>query len=561
MSNNFVFGAAFHMDVILWGLRNIVRTFVNFLVWFWFLKIILSALMSMDIKGMATDMLRLFLAAILIQSSRFIMSATVDMGTAATAAVWWLAQTVFADDRAEQKNYLLAPQEVKVKEGGLDERYWNFTISGSTDFTLEQVLPNADSVSGPLLFMWMSILEFTKATTLSTDAQWEISQKATKSFIKLMVIIMYIIPIVLLAIVSVVRLVRLRLWIILSPLIMFDRAMKVWWWSGGLKWLTEKINATPGEVLWLVFVPAAVVWCMSIWLILVVSIYGVIEQRWDYSAFNTETLSSTKPATIQWWASATAQVDGSLFKDVWYRSAGIVWELILAIFTIAMLRWLLKVWFSVSSITQKIAEQAFGAVKTFAMTTPILPLWDYGSISAGAMKWGRGAVDNMAKFMWLNKEQRDENNEVRSKEITWKLGINDSYDISLSTLNNVRALNGFATGTPWSLTAAQKEIVNDKYIGKSGAVEYNGKIERMIWEWLNTSTTWNTAGYAYIQNLLPAPDKGTMTQEEFVSSPYMTRFLKYVFAGNNVENWTSLRAALQDTSITGAAKNTRYDVK
>jgi hypothetical protein len=87
MSNDRVFGAALHMDVYLRKIWNIMKNFANFALIAFLLGSLVKSLISKEdlkIKELVTKTL---IAGVLIQASRFMMGALVDVSTVAVSAI------------------------------------------------------------------------------------------------------------------------------------------------------------------------------------------------------------------------------------------------------------------------------------------------------------------------------------------------------------------------------------------------------------------------------------------------------------------------------------------
>jgi hypothetical protein len=87
MTNDWVYGSIIHMDIYLWKIWNIMKNFANFgLVAIVLYKIFdnLVGKKNIDVKSI---IIKTLIAGILIQASRFLVGALVDLSTIATAAV------------------------------------------------------------------------------------------------------------------------------------------------------------------------------------------------------------------------------------------------------------------------------------------------------------------------------------------------------------------------------------------------------------------------------------------------------------------------------------------
>jgi len=87
MSNDFIYGTFIHLDSALFKLRNYMKNIANFMLGFLFLFGILKAFFTKDAFEIKKVLPRYLIAGVLIQMSRFIMGAFVDLANIATAAV------------------------------------------------------------------------------------------------------------------------------------------------------------------------------------------------------------------------------------------------------------------------------------------------------------------------------------------------------------------------------------------------------------------------------------------------------------------------------------------
>ena len=136
MTNDWVFGAALHMDTYLRKIWNIMKNFANFGLLAFLLGTIVKNLIKggdMQVKQLITKTL---IAGILIQASRFMMGALIDVSTVAVSAVGSFPSS-FMQDNAGFKNRMNAA----VKE----IRKTNVTFDGAAD--INSVIKTNDASS------------------------------------------------------------------------------------------------------------------------------------------------------------------------------------------------------------------------------------------------------------------------------------------------------------------------------------------------------------------------------------------------------------------------------
>jgi len=94
MDNTLVYGSMFHLDLPLWKFWNIMKNFANFTMGFLVLVAILKGFFTKEGMGTLKDgksplglIKKTLIAGVLIQASRFLLAATIDVSTVATYAV------------------------------------------------------------------------------------------------------------------------------------------------------------------------------------------------------------------------------------------------------------------------------------------------------------------------------------------------------------------------------------------------------------------------------------------------------------------------------------------
>lgn len=95
LDNSLVYWSVFHLDAPLRSFRNIMKNFANFALWFLLLYSIVRSLLKKWWTWWAMKIVKnTLIAGILIQASRFLLSAVIDVSTIATYAVWWIPMTI-----------------------------------------------------------------------------------------------------------------------------------------------------------------------------------------------------------------------------------------------------------------------------------------------------------------------------------------------------------------------------------------------------------------------------------------------------------------------------------
>ncbi len=113
MDNQLIYGSFMHLDTSLWNIWQIVRNFANYALWLLFLVAILLYNFSPKgkielwsfVKGISTPkelITKTLIASILIQASRFILMAAIDLSTVLTYTVGAIPTTIIATTDAKE---------------------------------------------------------------------------------------------------------------------------------------------------------------------------------------------------------------------------------------------------------------------------------------------------------------------------------------------------------------------------------------------------------------------------------------------------------------------------
>ena len=111
LDNTMVYGAVFHMDAPLRQFRNLCKNFANFGLGFMILWSILQNIFSLwSGKTKPIDTIKkAAIAGILIQLSRFVVAATIDVSTIATYAVGGIPMSILRTDTTLKNTKILQP--------------------------------------------------------------------------------------------------------------------------------------------------------------------------------------------------------------------------------------------------------------------------------------------------------------------------------------------------------------------------------------------------------------------------------------------------------------------
>ena len=124
MDNTMIYGSFMGLDVSLWNIWQLVRTFANYTLWFLLLAWILWYNLSWQdsMKGIKLpDLLKkILIASVLIQASWFMMMVLVDLSTVLTYSVWWLPYSILNDKT------LWSWDDAKMFKMNVDFELWDY---------------------------------------------------------------------------------------------------------------------------------------------------------------------------------------------------------------------------------------------------------------------------------------------------------------------------------------------------------------------------------------------------------------------------------------------------
>lgn len=111
LDNTLVYGSFLHLDASLWSLRNIMKNFANFALWFLVLFAIVKNLFTAPFGGWWDSknwspiniIKKTLIAGVLIQMSWFLMAAVIDVSTILTYSIGGLPMTVM-ENNPDTKN-------------------------------------------------------------------------------------------------------------------------------------------------------------------------------------------------------------------------------------------------------------------------------------------------------------------------------------------------------------------------------------------------------------------------------------------------------------------------
>ena len=133
LDNSMVYWAVFHLDAPLRKFRNIMKNFANFILWFLVLLSIIQSIFTLEWHKKPFEIIKqTLIAGILIQASRFLIAAVIDISTIATYAVGWIPLNVMKSTNLWEKKVLWVNWTMNLN----DIIDWNYEDKNTNDFTI-----------------------------------------------------------------------------------------------------------------------------------------------------------------------------------------------------------------------------------------------------------------------------------------------------------------------------------------------------------------------------------------------------------------------------------------
>lgn len=422
LTNKRVYGEGFWLDVLLRKYWNVIKNFANFWLWFYFIYVILKWLIwtwknSIE-QTLKNNLLWLVIAWIWIQASRFVTAFFIDLSTVTLAAAGSFPSAVVSSSPAAEeslkrslnKAFDISNAELtwwddvqiqKVKEISLfskDSKVSEFlnVFTGRVQLNtwlsysnmIDKILPSANNVSGPLYFMWLSILD---TTNINTIDQTNIKATIYNTIIQWWTTIIYAIEMLVLCVIALIRILYLWMFIVLSPIAVLLRCIqqswqKIWWEN---KWLNKIISNIKFDTFLInVFKPTIVVLWLWIAVIFTSLMTNIIQSSANSNEgtfdFGAVKFSSRKdPSTLGESAGDTTYTT-TMSHDLFSFTLSHVWkpflELIISILTIILVYQIIKiavkmwnwddfVWKSINSLQEWVWD--------ILWKTPVIPVSGY----------------------------------------------------------------------------------------------------------------------------------------------------------------------------------------
>lgn len=466
MTNDIVYGGFLHLDSTLWTFWNVMKNFANFFLWGLVLYAILRNLLSAVWKSGNSKWWPLnvikntLIAGVLVQMSRFLVWAVLDVSTVCTAAIWafpaqFLAssnefQTSFSKDLGKIVKNKVVIDYSNTNPVRLEALTGNALTWDDVNSLIDTLLPSTESLSGPLIYIWMLVFNFSDYN-IQQVADWESWRDLFLAIgINGALLLAYTVMMVLLFIFNLMRLLILWIAIPMMPFIilmtLFDFKIQ---WS-----FSEILNIK--NLLKLVFKPVILTWALGLILIILVLIKWIINKDAtkieidDQNLVLTSQVQEDEKYNSEMSISGLLDVNLNWFKD-WFA------DIIVYILWICLIYFVLKLATIKTGI--KFIDDAMSGVfeRVWKIMTnlPIVPIPWWGNVSIDTLKNHLNSDSVLTKAVWID--------EVRQSErIDKMLGVESTlYDSLHPRMSREKFLE------------RAYEISASKWITSIGAMEKN----------------------------------------------------------------------------------------
>jgi len=425
MTNDRVYGSILHMDIYLWKIWNIMKNFANFTLVAIVIGSIISNLVGKKEMNIKDIIIKTLVAGILIQASRFLVWAVVDISTIAVSAVGAFPSSFLKSDIALQTNIKDSLKKtptrylIDINTGSIQPI--DTTYVDRSD-TWDEILPTYNSVSWPLIYLWMSVFKF--QNYLDTQGSTSGESLTISFLLRFVLIFFYTLWLALLFIANIIRVVFLRIFIIGSPfIILFTLFKDKLWVKEGGKWMMGYLNFE--VMLDMIFKPVIFVAGFSLILIFIVSIQsimqGSIPKSFNGVGIAIESWAST--LTVDGISSIEVKENGVFGKDplstdtIKDVSQTIFVNLIIFFLTIFLMRQFIKM--SITSGKWPIKDIMTPMVdwlEKAAKTAPVIP-FKWGMSISAMQKFSAGQKTKLAKWFHMNTQWKFTEAEGRFEDL------------------------------------------------------------------------------------------------------------------------------------------------
>ena len=509
LTNNRVYWEVLWIDVLLWQYWNVMKNIANFGLGFYFVYVIfIWFIWKEKIEKKIKDIIiRMLVAWVWIQISWFATAAVIDVSTITLVAAGSFPSQLLANNERLQTSIKYSINDqldqwwknvVKWSEVELFSTDWQATSFVETrknpleepvtmkEF-IDAIMPNADTISWPLYYLWFSILDATMVSSVDDSSENWIKNTILNLIIQWWTTIVYSIEMWVFCILALMRIIYLWMFIVLSPIAVLLFCIEKSWiikdlW-GNWKWflgvLTKQINFKSFFVN--VFKPTIIVF--FIWLAMLfaalmkwVLIDPVSSRVKDSIDIWGVTISSTQDNThiSDWNTTYTTTMSNNLFKfslmHIWKWFLDFVLSVIVVVLVYIIISMAVKMWWWKDFVSEKIWKIQ-ESVKWLMTSIPMIPVAWYDKewvkttnyISAGKVLGLGDKRDDSIIHEKIASYQRKVNDRYTDQDAI----INSRFDkewgkTHILSSNNEYSIKNAATWQVWlAILEEQKKKIYD----------------------------------------------------------------------------------------------------
>lgn len=486
MTNTLIYGEFMNFDTFLWKIWQISRTFANYTIWFIFLYHILKYLLIPSAKtksptGIIKDLL---ITSVLIQASWFLVMATIDISTISLATISSLPSQVISDSQHLQNEFITEMKKNQIIGNALNKKApkatyinsfsdrfdtlrkvhgWesididqNSLQNISEETLVDAILPKPDNLAGPLTYMWFTVFKTHNFLRDYNIKDANCIEALTKTIISLILdawmIILYAFSLAILVIILIVRTLYLWIFIALSPIIILL----------GTKLLDiGKVSSflDRKKILKLIFQPVLFGLWISIMFLFVVVVQGFFHAQNERVNFDNGsiTIKENSQLTESKKNYSSELSIGENAKFFVTQGAKSLWDILLWILTLAMMRYFIKL--AITSKTGISGLDSFTKNISWLMETAA---WNIGVIPTPVGQigfkqvWDTNTDSSPILNSWKNTQESklQKENAEQVESVQKFLGVNNQW---IKPIRNDQASNLSKT-TQTSIL--RKEFVN-----------------------------------------------------------------------------------------------------
>ena len=555
LTNNRVYWEVLWIDVLLWQYWNVMKNIANFGLGFYFVYVIfIWFIWKEKIEKKIKDIIiRMLVAWVWIQISWFATAAVIDVSTITLVAAGSFPSQLLANNERLQTSIKYSINDqldqwwknvVKWSEVELFSTDWQATSFVETrknplekPVTMEEfidaIMPNADTISWPLYYLWFSILDATMVSSVDDSSENWIKNTILNLIIQWWTTIVYSIEMWVFCILALMRIIYLWMFIVLSPIAVLLFCIEKSWiikdsW-GNWKWflgvLTKQINFKSFFVN--VFKPTIIVF--FIWLAMLfaalmkwVLIDPVSSRVKDSIDIWGVTISSTQDNThiSDWNTTYTTTMSNNLFKfslmHIWKWFLDFVLSVIVVVLVYIIISMAVKMWWWKDFVSDKIWKIQ-KSVEWLMTSIPLMPVAWYDKewvkttnyISAGKVLGLGDKRDDSIIHEKIASYQRKVNDRYTDQDAIINSRFNKEWGkIHTLSANNEYSIRNAATWQLWlAKLKEQKKKIDDIRDNKDKLSSWEG-----YWMTLDPSSS-NKFWLDQFKGWLNHVEKGDVSEE------------------------------------------------